>query len=53
VGGSYLQHLSRMPGDKSSVYTPTATQGVIHLYDTIPHDIRIELRDAAQNVSIV
>jgi hypothetical protein len=53
VGGSYLQHLSRMPGDKSSVYTPTATQGVINLYDTIPHDIRIELRDAAQNVSIV
>ncbi len=53
VGGSYLQHLSRMPGDKSSVYTSTATQGVINLTDTLNHVIRIELTDAAQNVSVL
>ncbi len=53
TGGSYLQHLSRMPGDQSSVYTSTATQGIINLPDTLSHNIIIELRDAAQNVSIL
>jgi len=53
TGGSYLQHLSRMPGDKSSVYSSTVTEGVINLTDTLKHNIRIELRDAAQNLSIL
>lgn len=52
-GGSYLQHISQMQGAKTSMYTQTAPQGVIELNDTLPHDIRIEVRDAAQNVSII
>ncbi|MFN2437996.1 MAG: peptidoglycan DD-metalloendopeptidase family protein [Chitinophagaceae bacterium] len=53
AGGSYLQHISRMPGDESSVYTSTTTEGVINLPDTLDHVIRIELRDAAQNLSVL
>lgn len=49
--GPYLQHLSRMPGDITGVYTPTPTEGVLHLTDTALHTVRIEVRDAAQNLS--
>lgn len=52
-GGAYLQHLSRMPGDKSTIYRSTATDGVLYLTDTIIHTVRIEVKDAAQNQSIL
>jgi hypothetical protein len=52
-GGAWLQHLTRMPGDMSSVYTPTATEGILHLTDTAKHVVKIEVRDAAQNVSAI
>lgn len=51
LAGPYLQHLSRMPGDVTGVYTPTPTEGVLHLTDTAQHTVRIEVRDAAQNLS--
>jgi hypothetical protein len=53
LGGPYLQHISRMPGDISDVYTTTPTEGVIKLTDTLAHNIRIEVRDAAQNLSVL
>ena len=53
AGGAYLQHLSRMPGDITQVYTSTATEGVVHLTDSQPHAVRIEVRDAAQNLSVL
>ncbi|HYH16248.1 MAG TPA: M23 family metallopeptidase, partial [Flavisolibacter sp.] len=49
--GPYLQHLSRMPGDITGVYTPTPTEGVIQLADTSLHTVRVEVRDANQNLS--
>lgn len=49
--GPYLQHLSRMPGDITGVYTPTPTEGVLQLNDTDDHSVRIEVRDAAQNLT--
>lgn len=52
-GGAYVQHLSHMPGDTSNVYTPTTTEGVLNFVDTEPHKVRIEVRDAAQNLSVI
>jgi hypothetical protein len=52
-GGSYLQHLSKMPGDTTTVYTSTENNGVIVFEDTNIHDVRIETRDANQNLSIL
>ena len=51
AGGAYLQHLSKLPGDRSNVYKRTPTNGVIELYDTEPHDIVITVKDAAFNTS--
>ena len=51
AGGAYLQHLSRLPGDTTRVYTPTSTNGVIELNDTKPHEITITVQDAAFNTS--
>ncbi len=50
-GGSWLQHLSAMPGDFSPVYT--TTDGVLQLGDGAVHAVKIEVRDAAQNVSTI
>ncbi|HVG40880.1 MAG TPA: M23 family metallopeptidase [Chitinophagaceae bacterium] len=50
-GGAYVQHLSRMPGDFSQAYTRTASDGVLYLNDTFVHTVKIEIRDAAQNLS--
>ena len=51
VGGPYLQHLSRMPGDTTRVYTRTPTDGVLELNDTDVHDVVITVQDAAFNTS--
>ncbi|MEO8403772.1 MAG: M23 family metallopeptidase [Chitinophagaceae bacterium] len=50
-GGSYLQHLSKPPGDRSGVYHPAAGDGTIFLTDTAAHKIRIETEDAYNNIS--
>jgi hypothetical protein len=50
-GGTFLQHLSRLPGDKGAVYHTMNGDGVIHLPDTNIHQIRIEVKDANMNVS--
>ncbi|MGN6292168.1 MAG: M23 family metallopeptidase [Chitinophagaceae bacterium] len=52
-GGPFVQHLSRLPGNISSVYHPAGVEGVILLQDTNQHNIRIEVRDAYQNLSVV
>ncbi len=52
-GGSYVQHLSRMPGDTTTIYTPTANDGVLIFADSNIHDVRIETRDANQNLSVL
>lgn len=48
-GGVYLQHLSRLPGNLSSVYLPREADGVIHLADTRQRDVRIVVHDAYGN----
>ena len=52
-GGPWLQHLSALPADKSSVYAATETQGILQLSEGVVHTVRLEIRDAAQNLSRV
>ena len=51
AGGAYLQHLSKLPGDRSNVYSATVGNGVIELQDSEPHNIVITVKDAAFNTS--
>ncbi len=52
-GGPYLQHLSRLPGYTNGIYSTDESNGVISLETTTPHDIRIEVSDAAGNTSTI
>jgi len=53
AGGPWVQHLSRLPGDESGVYTPTESNGVLDLADGAPHNVKIEVCDANQNLSVL
>ena len=50
-GGSFLQHLSQLPGDHGPVYKKINSDGVISLQDTNVHTIRIEIKDTYLNTS--
>jgi hypothetical protein len=52
-GGAYVQQLSPLPGDFGDVYHNGVPDGVINLQDEAPHKVRIEVRDANQNTSVV
>jgi len=47
----FLQHLSKLPGNKSNVYHMLTGDGVIHLNDTDVHSVRIDVKDEYYNVS--
>ncbi len=49
---AYLQHISPLPGDQGGAYRYEG-DGVVELNDTEIHDIRIEVRDANGNLSLV
>jgi hypothetical protein len=51
-GGSYIQHLSRLPGNYSLVYSQDK-DGTILLTDTLVHDARITVKDVAGNSSLL
>jgi murein DD-endopeptidase MepM/ murein hydrolase activator NlpD len=48
-GGSYLQHLSRLPGNDGRAYRPAGSDGIIDLTDTSVHTVRIMIEDARRN----
>lgn len=50
-GGVYIQHLSRLPGNHSSVYHPREADGVLRFTDTDVHDARVVIHDAYGNKS--
>ncbi|MEO5946565.1 MAG: M23 family metallopeptidase [Chitinophagaceae bacterium] len=50
-GGSYLQHLSKLPGDHGPVYKKINGDGVITFTDTLVHNVHIEVSDAHGNIS--
>lgn len=52
-GGPYIQHLSRLPGYPQGVYKDIHGNGVIALEDTNVHQIRIVVKDANGNTSIL
>ena len=52
-GGAYLQHLAPMPGDEGAAYKRIAGNGIFILDDTLPHLVRIEVKDAHQNSSVL
>ena len=52
-GGSWLQHLSRLPGNKDAIYKTDASNGIVEL---IPHEektVKITVADPAGNISTV
>jgi len=52
-GGVNLQHLSQLPGDKLHVYNHISGDGVLQLNDNSVHTIRIEVKDAYLNSSVL
>jgi len=52
-GGVNLQHLSQLPGDRSRVYNHITGNGVLELNDGNIHNVRIEVRDAYMNTSVL
>jgi murein DD-endopeptidase MepM/ murein hydrolase activator NlpD len=52
-GGGYLEHVSKLPGYNSSVYKTFNGDGVITLEDDSIHKIKLAVRDAYGNLSVV
>ncbi|HEY5463552.1 MAG TPA: M23 family metallopeptidase [Hanamia sp.] len=52
-GGPYIQHLSRLPGYPQGVYKDIHGNGVIELEDTSVHQIKIVVKDANGNTSLL
>ena len=50
-GGSFVQHLSKLPGFRGHVYEESGGNGIIELNDTLVHDVTIEVLDANENIS--
>ena len=53
AGGAYLQHLSKMPGDTTNIYTSMTENSLLFLDDNEVHEVRIVVKDAAQNTSVL
>lgn len=51
-GGSFFQHLSPLPGDRLPIYYKKG-DGLIHLNDTATHEIKIVVKDANSNASVL
>ncbi|MEO6869667.1 MAG: M23 family metallopeptidase [Ginsengibacter sp.] len=52
-GGPYIQHLSRLPGYPQGVYKDVNGDGVIELKDNDVHSVKIVVKDANGNSSIL
>lgn len=51
LGGSYLQHLSELPGFLNSIYTNGSGKGVIDISDGNVYDVLVVVKDAYGNTS--
>ncbi|MBC7937067.1 MAG: M23 family metallopeptidase [Rhizobacter sp.] len=51
AGGSYLQHLSRLPGNDGGIYKTDASNGVVDFETEKEHAIRITVSDPNGNTS--
>jgi murein DD-endopeptidase MepM/ murein hydrolase activator NlpD len=52
-GGVDVQHLSQLPGDRSRVYHHISGDGVLELNDNNIHSVRVEVKDAYMNTSVL
>ncbi len=52
-GGSFVQHLSELPGNKNGIYKNFKNNGIVNLLDGIAHIIKIEVKDPAGNTTVV
>jgi hypothetical protein len=52
-GGVNLQHVSQLPGDKLHVYNHISGDGVLQLNDQAVHNVRIDVKDAHMNTSVL
>lgn len=53
LGGSWLQHMSALPGYERSIYDPKNENGIFSLADGQIHAIDVEVKDAYGNVSML
>ncbi|MDQ2720354.1 MAG: M23 family metallopeptidase [Bacteroidota bacterium] len=53
AGGPYIEHLSRLPGYPQGVYKDINGDGVIELTDNNVHEIKIVVKDATKNSSVL
>ena len=53
AGGPYIQHLSRLPGYPVGVYQDINGDGVIQLTDAAIHEVKIVVKDANDNTSVL
>ena len=53
AGGPYIQHLSRLAGYPQGVYKDINGDGVIELKDTNVHQVKIIVKDARNNASVL
>ncbi|HEU5364596.1 MAG TPA: M23 family metallopeptidase [Hanamia sp.] len=53
AGGPYIQHLSRLDGYPEGVYKDIKGDGVIELKDTSIHQVKIVVKDARNNTSVL
>lgn len=51
-GGAYIQHVSKLPGNYSTIFSSTG-DGKIMLTDTLTHNAEILVKDAAGNSSVL
>ena len=52
-GGSFIQHVSKLPGYNNSVYKTFNGDGVINIEDDSAHKIKLLVKDAHGNTSVV
>jgi len=52
-GGSFLQHVSKLPGYNESIYKMIKSDGVISLEKDSTHQIRIDVKDPNGNTSVL
>lgn len=50
---SFIQHLSKLPGNNISIFSEAGGTGVIILHDTLVHTINIALKDVHNNASYI
>ena len=50
---SFIQHLSKLPGNNISIFSEAGGTGVIILHDTLVHNINIALKDVHNNASYI